>query len=75
MRGWSTGLESYRFDLVIINPKMGQDRNKAIPQSNPVILSSEKGQSQNDLLTILLDEGELVWDTSARPEHDGARQD
>lgn len=39
---------------------MGRGRNKSIPTSNspyPVIVSSEKGQSRNDLLTILLDEG------------------
>jgi hypothetical protein len=45
---------------VITTPTLGQARNKFIPdrhQPYPVILSSEKGQSQNDLITILYDEG------------------
>jgi hypothetical protein len=39
---------------------MGRGRNVSIRQtklSDSVILNPEKGQSQNDLLTILLDEG------------------
>jgi len=39
---------------------MGRGRNGPITTAGPqrsVILNTEKGQSQNDLLTILLDEG------------------